>query len=104
MITRRVARKAPVIKTFIHPDGEYKATLKLIQETVLYGKNVAKLTFSTSEGQISMHWEINDEIVSKFNKLTYLAGFREEIDLEDLINSNVTLSINYSKITKIYKL
>lgn len=102
MITRRVARKAPVVKPFIHPDGEYKATLKLIQETVLHSKNVAKLTFITTEGQISLHWEIDDEIVRRFNKLSYLAGFRTEIDLEDLINSNVTLSINYSKITKIY--
>jgi len=105
MILRRITRKAPSSpKPFIHPDGEYTATLKLIQESVLYGKNTAKLTFSTTEGQISLHWEVNNELMSKFDRLAGLGGFTAESDVEiyDLININVTLSINYSKITKIY--
>lgn len=104
MILRRVTRKAPSSpKVFTHPDGQYKASIQSIQDSSLYNKNVAKITFNTSEGQISTHWEIDNEIMSKFEQLAGICGLSGDVTLEDLIGLNVTLSINYSKITKINK-
>jgi len=105
MILRRITRKAPAVpKPFTHPDGEYSATLKSIQDSVLYRQNVVKLTFLTTIGQISMYWELDNEIMSKFGQLAGIADLSDdtELSLEDFIGANVTLSINYSKITKIY--